>query len=156
VKESDVARFWAKVSKRGPDECWPWTAFISPDGYGKFNYPGCQLAHRFSYELENGPIPDGLQVLHRCDNRPCVNPRHLFLGTLEINMEDRNEKGRQARGSSHASAILSEADIPVIRSALCAGAKSAHLAASFNVDPATIRDIKSGRTWRHVPAGGVP
>jgi hypothetical protein len=85
-------RFWAKVQKT--DSCWVWTAATDSDGYGVFNAPGHRAAHPFSYELHNGPIPEGLCVLHKCDNPPCVRPDHLFLGTKKDNAVDMAIKGR--------------------------------------------------------------
>src|SRR5207302_5572975 len=88
-----VERFWAKVEK-GPD-CWPWKACLR-NGYGMINAPE-KYAHRFSYELNNGPIPKGKYVLHRCDNRACVRPEHLILGTQKENLIDMMRKGRRIR-----------------------------------------------------------
>lgn len=89
-----VDRFWAHVAK-GP-ECWLWSGAPTSTGYGKLAFPGggWQSAHRFSWELHNGPVPDGLQVLHHCDVPLCVNPSHLFLGTHLDNMADMRAKGR--------------------------------------------------------------
>ncbi len=102
-------RFWEKVDKRGPDECWEWTAgratsTLWTKGKPKFDYGifhrGSEdeyqavQAHRMSWELHNGSIPDSLFVCHTCDNPPCVNPGHLFLGTHLDNMRDRKAKGR--------------------------------------------------------------
>lgn len=90
-------RFWAKVIKRGPDECWGWNGSTDGHGYGQLRIDGRAFkAHRFSYELHNGPIPDGLDCLHKCDNPPCANPRHLFLGTHRDNMNDMTAKGRRS------------------------------------------------------------
>lgn len=92
-------RFWARVDVGESDACWEWTLGRSPRGYGKIKIAGCHLrAHRVAYELAIGPIPDGLWVLHRCDNPPCCNPAHLFLGTAADNAADMVAKGR-AKGA---------------------------------------------------------
>ena len=96
-----MPRFWSKIQRGHPNECWPWTSPSQVRGYGRFwigsRSDGTRrpvVASRFAYEAEVGPIPDGMQVLHRCDNPPCCNPRHLFLGTHRDNVEDMVAKGR--------------------------------------------------------------
>ncbi len=98
-------RFWSKVDKAGPDECWLWTGALNNKGYGCVGVNGAhsKCSHRVSYELLVGPIPEDKHVLHRCDVPNCVNPSHLFLGTQTDNMQDAARKGRTrgAQGEQH-------------------------------------------------------
>ena len=112
MDEKVIARFWAKVDKNGPipehcaelGPCWTWTASVHGKGYGQVTIHGAtKKAHRVSWELTNGPIPDGLCALHRCDNPRCVSVGHLFLGTNADNVADKMEKGRHrwVTGDAH-------------------------------------------------------
>jgi hypothetical protein len=95
-------RFWPQVAKAGPDDCWEWMGEPFGDRYGVLQVNGInRAAHRISYALAYGEIPHGMWVLHRCDNRRCCNPSHLFLGTHQDNENDKVAKGRQARGDRH-------------------------------------------------------
>lgn len=149
-------RLLSKIAVDGSTGCWNWTAGKFRTGYGQFRYGGktCR-AHRVSYEIHCGPIPDGdgyhgACVLHRCDNRACINPEHLFLGTQAENMADKVAKSRQPRvshkGSSNGQAKLTNADVLAIRAA--DGASQRRLAAQFGVAQGRISAIRSGKSWK--------
>ena len=95
VRCNCMDKFWNKVDRRGPDDCWPWLKGKDRKGYGQTTIAyQHHRAHRLAWELANGPIPAGLCVLHRCDNPPCCNPGHLWLGTQRDNAHDAIAKGR--------------------------------------------------------------
>jgi len=147
-RKSLEERFWAKVDKHGPNGCWNWTAGEDGCGYGRIKVNGkMAYAHRVSWELTNGPIPEGMQVLHHCDNPSCVNPAHLFLGTVADNSRDMVSKERQARGEAHSQAKLTEQEVYEIRALLKAGYPQREIASAYDVDYRTINDIKTGKTW---------
>ena len=112
--ERDKARFWIKVKQT--KMCWEWTGTLNKHGYGVFNHKKETLAHRISYQIIFGDVFQD-QILHKCDNPKCVNPDHLFLGTHQDNMTDRNNKGRTNRpkGEKNASAKLSEQQVKEIK-----------------------------------------
>lgn len=145
-------RFWAKVDKT--EGCWTWNATTRgrlPCRYGAIKIDGMMVsAHRVSWELHHGPIPVGLQVLHDCDNPLCVRPGHLFLGTHQLNMTDRDAKSRQNKGSAVNTAVLTEKDIPIIRRWLADGWNQRRVADTWGVCKGTIQAIAAGKTWRHV------
>lgn len=94
--------YHARVDRRGPNDCWPWTRRLDKDGYPEISIGGRRTrAHRYGWTLAFGPIPDGLSVCHKCDYRACCNPTHWFLGTTAVNVADRNAKGRQMQGDRH-------------------------------------------------------
>lgn len=143
-------RFWAKVDKRGPNECWKWTAAKMFTGYGEFRVDGKMLyAHRVSWELHNGPIPGGMCVLHICDNRACVNPAHLWFGTYADNMQDMERKGRCAHphGEANGKAKFTRGEVRGIRRLLALGLSQRAIARKHNVGHSAIWSIKIGRTW---------
>jgi hypothetical protein len=143
------AAFWKKVRVCLPDECWEWQRFCSPDGYGKCMYLGEQLAHRAAWVDFYEDIPAGLCVLHHCDNPKCCNPSHLFLGTRDDNMADRNAKGRQARGERNATAKLTRIQVEEIRRRYACGDVSQEaLGAEYGVTGRNICDIVRNRIWR--------
>jgi len=105
-------------------------------------------AHRLSWELHFGPIPTGLRVLHKCDNRLCVRPDHLFLGTAKDNTDDMLQKEREARGEMLPQAKLTAADIPIIRASQESGDI---LAARYRVSKSTISMVRHRKVWKHIP-----
>jgi hypothetical protein len=157
-------RFWSKVEKA--DDCWLWRGTMTAPGYGVFsvNIEGQHFnvrAHRFAYELTYGRVLPGFFVCHRCDNRGCVRPDHLFVGTPMENSRDMVIKGRQAKGerashgkplgSQNGRAILTEADVASIRQRYATGAiTQRELAAEYGVARARISSVVLYRTWRHV------
>ena len=143
-------RFWDKVNKIVQSDCWEWTAYRNRDGYGQFKMDNrMKKSHRVAWELVNGPIPDGICVLHHCDNPGCVNPSHLFLGTHADNAQDRNSKGRQAshKGEKNGRSKLEEMDVLFIRYWLKEGYTYSDIATVYGVHNDTIRDIKTGKNW---------
>jgi len=148
-------RFWNKVQKT--EGCWLWTGACNPGGYGHLSRGGRGDGHitasRLSYILAHGEIPEEQLVLHKCDNRICVNPGHLFLGTYKDNMQDASQKGRICHGENIHNSKLSECDISNIRIEYAKGDVSqAALAKFFDVNQATIWSIISGKTWKRVAA----
>lgn len=154
VRKSAESRFWQKVSFG--DGCWEWQASLSTHGYGQFNI-GVKLygAHRVAYALKNGPIPDGAQILHRCDNPACVRPSHLFPGDHRSNMRDMAAKGRSTRGERNPSAKLSLDQVREIRERLEFSRRGAQklLASEFGVAPRTISAIAARKLWKDTPHG---
>lgn len=159
-------RFWSKV--RVGDGCWEWTADTGgnrrADGkkYGYFCVGGkMRRAHRVAWEMERGPIPPGLHVLHSCDNPACVRPGHLWVGTHRQNMDDRSAKGRiprgvALRGTQHHAAKLDESKVQEIRARAATGETHTAIAASFGVTRPTVSDVIQGRAWTHVPGCAHP
>lgn len=146
-----AARFAEKVDRRGPDECWEWTACRTRTGYGSFGMCGrVYSAHRAAFLLHHGREAAGC-VLHRCDNRSCVNPAHLFEGTQAENIQDMDSKRRRARGAALRRNKLTESDVPVIRALYrWSGFLNREIAAEYGVAVNTISAITAGTSWAHV------
>lgn len=147
-------RFWMRVHRGDdPAACWLWTGSTDSSGYGNFRVAQrATRTHRYSWELHRGPIPDGLQVLHHCDVRRCVNPDHLFLGTNDDNVADKVAKGRNVSfsGSRNGSARLTEDQVASIRQAYQPGLAKV-LARQYGVSDQTVLNIVHRRKWRSVP-----
>lgn len=141
--------FWRHVEKS--EGCWEWTSYRAPKGYGRASYRDIGVAaHRLSYEINVGPIPDGLMVCHKCDNPPCVRPDHLFLGTNAENQRDASRKGRlkgRHAGELHPTARLTERDVLAIRRSRD---PIRVIAQTYGIARSTVTSVRSGRSWKHL------
>lgn len=158
AEKSVEERFWNRVNKTSG--CWEWCGTIRPDGYGilqkasKVN--SFYRAHRLSWALHNGDLPDNLHVCHKCDNPRCVNPDHLFLGTDADNQKDKWQKGRGSPppimcGSANPYAKLTEKDVKKMRELRKKGWLNREIAELFpDIHPGTVKNITGGRAWKHV------
>lgn len=150
-KSSTAERFWSKVRKGGPDECWLWLRPGHPYGQLSVRWMKRPIgSHRLSWMMENGPIPDGLYILHKCDNPLCVNPAHLFLGTHLQNVADRIRKGRDPRGEKHHASKLTDEQAREILRRLRAGEKGLPLSREFGISLPVISAIKHGTRRKHL------
>ncbi len=174
VPPGPEARFWSHVdTSGGMFACWPWQASRNASGYGHFDHSG---AHRFALQLALGrPLGEGMEACHTCDNPPCCNPAHLFEGTHQDNVDDRNVKGRtaqgdhvpperRARGDRHPARRiagwgqgerngrhrLTEDDVRTIRRRLAERVRWIDIAAEFGISKPAVSHIAAGRTWTHV------
>ena len=148
-----ITDFWQRVDKQRGG-CWNWRGATNSDGYGNVFYEGTNWkAHRLSYALTSGEIPDGRHVLHRCDNPACVNPDHLFLGNHSDNMRDRAAKGRHnvgdRKGIKHPMARLSEQDVLEIR-ALAGTMCHREIGLRYGVTTNNIHRIIVRKSWKHI------
>jgi hypothetical protein len=156
--EKLVSRFWAKVDvSRGTDECWVWTAAITRAGYGITStrlIGGERLAHRIAYFLVRGAIPEGLCICHQCDNPPCCNPNHLFVGTRAENRLDCVHKGRHIYGSAHYFTHLTDADVIEMRRLKFEDGLTANeIGKLYNLTEDGAWWIIVGKSWKHIPGG---
>ena len=144
---TEAQAFAAYMPGNPPEEgCWDWTGYTDPNGYGRFGLAGKHIpAHVASYRIYCGPVTD--YVLHDCDRRICVQPKHLHLGSNLENIAERNERNRTACGERSGRSKLTDPDVLWIRSTTLSNAKIADL---LGVDRSTISVIRSGRTWRHL------
>ncbi len=135
--------------------CWLWAGSHISDGYGSVSIGGKPTrAHRAFYSHFVGPIPDGMFVCHKCDVRPCVNPDHLFLGTNQDNVDDRERKGRNKlppKGEQHNHAKLTESQVIEARFLWQSGRSQNSLAKQFGVCAKTMREAVTGKSWKSLP-----
>lgn len=156
-------RFWAKVDKEGPvaahapelGPCWIWTRATTDWGYGKLTVNKVwYLAHRRSYEMAHGSIPEGMFICHRCDTPACVRPEHLFAGTAAQNTQDMHEKRRAGRegapGEQNAKHKLLNEQVVAIRTRFDHGELIRDLAAEYGLGVSAISNIVNGRRWKHI------
>ena len=149
--ERDVQRFHSGYVVNDTTGCWEWQRNIQANGYGHMKHSGkARLAHRVSYEMHSGEIPDGAYVLHRCDNRICVNPQHLFLGTAMDNRRDMQAKRRRVHGERVNTAKLTEAQIFEIYALSDSGMGSPRIAKKYGISTAMAWNIKVGKSWVHL------
>lgn len=149
-------RFWKHVEQRGPDDCWLWTADLSRSGYGSLwnrETKRSVSAHRFSYTEAKGEIPKGAFIMHSCDNKRCVNPAHLFIGTAKENTQDAIKRGLRpscaipaATGESNPKSKLTLEQVKFIRANPQLGHKA--IADMWGLSPNCIRGVRIGRTWK--------
>lgn len=151
-------RFWSKVDKRGPYECWPWIAGLAGRGYGAFRVGAHKVqAHRYAWQLINGKtIPKELKACHHCDNPPCCNPSHIFIGTDKDNTQDSIRKGRFhiSKGEEHGMSKLTDDKVIQIRRRYQTENKTySDLSKDYGVSATMIGDIVSGHCWKHLTGG---
>lgn len=160
-----IDMFWKRIRRGGDSECWEWIGSRAKYGYGKFTR-SYYVAHRLSWFLKNGPIPDGMCVCHKCDNPPCCNTNHLFLGTKPENNLDRHSKGRDAkgvtsgrytkpertaRGERSGRVKLTDEKVIEIRRRRMDGETMRKLAKEFGVVKSVIGSLVKRKTWAHIP-----
>jgi len=151
VDPHTIERFWSYVKKAS--KCWLWMGGCSGKGYGYFRAGEKLLsAHRFSWMIEHGEIPEGLKILHHCDNPPCVNPACLFLGTTKDNDIDMRSKGRQPdlRGERNGNARFTEREVLRIRELAFNGLDTAEVAEYLDLNWMTVYKIITRRRWSHI------
>lgn len=150
TKDTIEQRFFKFVNKT--DTCWLWDGTIANNGYGFIIFRGKRLqTHRASYEMHNGPIPNGLFVCHTCDVRACVNPEHLFLGTIVENRADCVAKRRHSHGQSHGWSKLTNDDVIQMRTLFATGAYSkVEISRQFGVTPSAAGKAINGKMWKHI------
>jgi len=156
----DRSRFRSRYEPDIKTGCWEWQASRNKDGYGRLKIGRYdELAHRVSYTIHSGSIPQGRIVCHSCDNPGCVNPKHLWLGSCGDNTQDMMRKGRHrcagSAGDSNPRAVLSEKDAMQVIDLIKRGLNNKQIAARFGVAHSTISCIRRGKSWKHLSQHAV-
>ena len=149
---SDEKRFWSKVDMSGgPDACWLWLGYRNCQGYGLFGLNGTNVrAHRYAYGLANQPPAPYVYICHTCDNPPCCNPRHLYLGSPAQNTQDQKDRDRFARGERIGNARLTVSAVEQIRRLSRRGYSESQLGLLYGVHPTTIHYVVRRKTWQRI------
>lgn len=154
IGELRMLRFWSKVAIGSPDQCWEWQASLETSGYGRFKLCSYETvrASRLSLIAHKRQEPDGLHVLHTCDNRACCNPHHLYFGTPRENMRDMIERGRRTErnqsGAANGAAKITERELALIVSRIQSGWNNKQIAADMPITHSMVSLIRLGRMWR--------
>lgn len=158
-KERMLVRFNKNVFPEPNTGCWLWSGAITPNGYPNFSWrPGkIYLGHRFSYLIYKGEFDRSLLVCHTCDTPSCVNPEHLFLGTVTDNNADRDRKGRfnVLNGSRNGMAKLNEEKVREIKALIKLGVSFRKIGKMYGIDPSIPHRIKDGKVWKHVDGRSI-
>ena len=153
IGELRAMRFWSKVDMRGPDECWNWQASVNARGYGRFKLASYQnaTASRVALIAAKREEPDGMQVLHTCDNPSCCNPAHLYFGTHEQNMRDKVARDRcrsgDQSGFKNGASKIDERQLALIVRRIQAGWNNQQIAADMPIGHAMVSKIRLGHLW---------
>lgn len=145
-------RFWSKVDRSGgPDACWPWTASLDGRGYGQFGIGHDRMfrAHRMAVEMDGRPVSPGDVVCHHCDNKRCVNPSHLYVGTKRTNTDDAMRRGQTARGERSGPAKLTSAEVSEVKARVAYGWSQSMVAMMFGICQQSVSDIVRGVNWKY-------
>jgi len=160
--ETIYQRLWSGIQINRETGCWDWTKSLTSSGYGKIYTDSLgrrsklETVHRLMYKLFIGKIPDHMQVCHKCDNKRCVNPTHLYAGTQQDNTNDAKERHLLARGEKNGYAKLTSSQVQQIRVFKLNGMSSRDIGTKFNITQRHANAIIKGNSWNHIPLPAPP